>query len=681
MVSPNVDFLNAVNPYLTDLGFGLVFGLGYYFIKYLYGESDKKPQGKLKDSEGYWSSAKTIDDFNILIKNNEEDPKMNPFEVLELIRKKYLSPDINTYNNLLNACFVNSNFDVAAKLSEEILDSGSPVQPDLSTYNILLKGISCELDGASSNEEKDMKIEVADKYFEDIEIHSLHPNDITINTMLDILIKGNQFKRAWDLFDVMKSKYNVEPDKYSYSTIIKALKYELDPTKIERAFGILNYLRKQNVSGSDEIIFNCLIEVCLKLKMVEKAEKVYLEMKSLGVAPSKVTYAIMIRGYGQVFDLEKALGIFEEMKKSEVKPNEIIYGCLLNACVRCSNVNKATEIYKDMVNSGVALNIIIYTTMIKAYSKAKDLDKALEIYNTMLKDENVEPNIVIHNAMLDSCVECKNTKKMTEIYDQIKEAALEDESKPLPDLITYSTVIKGYARAGDMDSVFKIYQFLQKQEKEFVLDEVIYNSILDGCVKTGNYKKANEVYSDMLAHGVKCSNVTYSILVKLYANQGENEKCFDILSEMRTKGIKPGIIVYTCLIQSSFKSKNSKKAVELFETLKSEGLQPDYVLYNTIVNGCLYHSRWEDACKYTLESFDRNVRMGYNIYKNVLEKLSMGYCNMNIDLKCEVATKIVKQMKDKGLTIDDKTYKKISKMIYKNNSTTQNMNKFRKYNK
>ena len=62
--------------------------------------------------------------------------------------------------------------------------------------------------------------------------------------------------------------------KYSYSTIIKALKYELDPTKIERAFGILNYLRKQNVSGSDEIIFNCLIEVCLKLKMVDKAEKV-----------------------------------------------------------------------------------------------------------------------------------------------------------------------------------------------------------------------------------------------------------------------------------------------------------------------------------------------------------------------------------------------------------------------
>ena len=141
-MTTNADLSNVVTPYLTDVGFGLVFGLGYYFIKYLYGDADKKTQTKAKNVEGYWSTAKTIDDFNILIKNNEEDPKMNPFEVLDLIKKKYLSPDINTYNNLLNACFVNSNFHVADKLSEQILDSGSPVQPDLSTYNILLKGIS-----------------------------------------------------------------------------------------------------------------------------------------------------------------------------------------------------------------------------------------------------------------------------------------------------------------------------------------------------------------------------------------------------------------------------------------------------------------------------------------------------------------------------------------------------------
>ena len=129
------------------------------------------------------------------------------------------------------------------------------------------------------------------------------------------------------------------------------------------------------------------------------------------------------------------------------------------------------------------------------------------------------------------------------------------------------------------------------------------------------------------------------------------------------------------------KSKNYKRALALFETLKSEGLQADYVLYNTVVNGCLYHSQWEQACKYTLESFDKNVRMANNIYKNVLDKMTMNYCHMNIDLKCEYATKILKQLKDKGVSIEDPTYKKISQMIYKNNSTTQNMKKYQNYRK
>jgi len=206
----NADVANVVNPYLTDVGVGLVFGLGYYLIKYLYGESHQAglvKQSKLKDGVLIFDAAKSIDEFNHLIKNNEEDIKMNAFEVLATIHKKGLSPDINTYNNLLNACYVTNNYENAEKLVEEIFDFTSPVQPDLSTFNILLKGISCKLDSINSQEEKDKLVKSMDNIFEDMKKYStttlLKPNDITINTMLDILIKGNHIKRAWELFDNM----------------------------------------------------------------------------------------------------------------------------------------------------------------------------------------------------------------------------------------------------------------------------------------------------------------------------------------------------------------------------------------------------------------------------------------------------------------------------------------------
>ena len=107
----------------------------------------------------------------------------------------------------------------------------------------------------------------------------------------------------------------------------------------------------------------------------------------------------------------------------------------------------------------------------------------------MLADEKVMPNIVIHNAMLDCCVECQNVDKMDEIYQTIKDKASEDDdNNPQPDLITYSTVIKGYARSKNMEKVFDIYSFLNTNST-FQMDEVIYNSILDGCAKTGKLEK------------------------------------------------------------------------------------------------------------------------------------------------------------------------------------------------
>jgi len=137
--------------------------------------------------------------------------------------------------------------------------------------------------------------------------------------------------------------------------------------------------------------------------------------------------------------------------------------------------------------------------------------------------------------------------------------------------------------------------------------------------------------------------------------------------------IKPGIIVYTCLIQTCLRNKKFDQALNLFESLKNDNLRPDHVLYNTIVNGCLYNQKWELACKYTLESFNYNVKMAYDIYKNVLEKLNANYCTLRTDLKCDYATKILKQLKERGISIDDDTYQKIARMVFKNQGVKLNL--------
>jgi len=71
---------------------------------------------------------------------------------------------------------------------------------------------------------------------------------------------------------------------------------------------------------------------------------------------------------------------------------------------------------------------------------------------------------------------------------------------------------------------------------------------------------ALKVYQNMRTLKIKPSNVTYSILVKIYGKSRNLNKALGILEDMKKEGVKPGLIVYTCLIQTCIKSKQLRTA-------------------------------------------------------------------------------------------------------------------------
>ena len=48
-------------------------------------------------------------------------------------------------------------------------------------------------------------------------------------------------------------------------------------------------------------------------------------------------------------------------------------------------------------------------------------------------------------------------------------------------------------------------------------DEILFNSLLDGCCKANELDLALKCYQNMMSYGINPSNVTYSILIKIYS--------------------------------------------------------------------------------------------------------------------------------------------------------------------
>ena len=179
-----------------------------------------------------------------------------------------------------------------------------------------------------------------------------------------------------------------------------------------------------------------------------------------------IQIGILIKAYGQIGMLDKAFEIFRDhqAKASKTKVNnDITFGCLIDACVRNSQIHKAESIFHEIVTQGsIAPNTVIYTTMIKAYSRTFNIQKALEIYYIMISpegQEKIEPNIITFNSIIDCCVRCGEIDQATQIFEYMRNKSTANPfdsyygvSRGIkPDLITFSTLIKGHCRCKNIE--------------------------------------------------------------------------------------------------------------------------------------------------------------------------------------------------------------------------------------
>merc|ERR1719375_1739515 len=156
-----------------------------------------------------------------------------------------------------------------------------------------------------------------------------------------------------------------------------------------------------------------------------------------------------------------------------------------------------------------------------------------------------------------------------------------------PDIVSYSTIVKGYCNSGNLDRALKVVQDMKNRGK-YCPDEVMYNSLLGGCAKEHRPDEAIELLNDMRKYKVTPSNYTLSMLVKLMGRCRRINQAFTMLEDISKEyGLKINIQVYTCLIQGCFNAGQAAKALSLHEKILKEGLLPDSMTYTVLVRGCV----------------------------------------------------------------------------------------------
>merc|ERR1719261_1260330 len=402
----------------------------------------------------------------------------------------------------------------------------------------------------------------------------------------------------------------------------------------------------------DEVLFSSVIEACIRIGQLDLLSAKMRKYASQGglVALTAPTYGSMIKAYGRARDVERIWELWKEMGSREVKPTAITTGCMVDALVMNGCVDGAWELVNQVYNDEsqrASVNTVIYSTILKGFAISRQPEKLMQVYSEM-KERSVACNTISYNTMLDACAKCGAMHRVPELLEDMK--AMQPQIEP--DIITYSTIVKGYCMSGDVDKGFQVLQEMKRDGKHSP-DEILYNSLLDGCAKQHRLDDALRLLDDMTDTNVIPSNYTLSILVKLLGRARRLNQAFTMVETIcKEHGFRPNIQVYTCLIQACIQNRQLGRAIALHDEILNEGgCTPDQKTYSVIVRGCLQSGAVEKAvqvirCAYHLPDHNMVQTKGYyqGVETRVLEETVMRL-NSGSRTEVEVAQNLLADLK------------------------------------
>jgi pentatricopeptide repeat protein len=501
--------------------------------------------------------------------------------------ERSLSPQV--HNCLIEAYIQCKDLSGALQHFKDVARTGTA---DIVTYNTVLKAL---LGLQRTEEAKQLLREMAKR--------GLPASRVTFHELLHAEVMAGNGRGMWQVVEDMRAAGHTA-DAVTCSILAKSLKDGAHPWNIERVMTLV-----AEIGGPvDDVLLSSVVEGCVRLRRMDLLSTVMARFQGAGSALklTATSYGSLIKAYGQAGEVARVRELWQQMSEREVKATSVTLGCMVDALVTNGCVEDAWDLVNKVHNDeemSALVNTVIYSTMLKGFSQARNLKSVFRVVAEMT-DREIPFNVISYNTTIDACARCGAMERAPALLESMRKGGLE------PDLVTYSTLVKGYSLAGDVDRGFKVLKEMRAGGK-LKPDEIMYNSLLDGCAREHRVDQALELLEIMQAAGIAPSNHTLSILVKLLGRARKLDKAFKVVEDLTARhGFRPNIQVYTCLIQACFNNRRLDRAMAALDTMSSDSsCRPDERAYSVLVRGCLQANGLDEAvhslrCAYQLPAGD-----------------------------------------------------------------------------
>jgi pentatricopeptide repeat protein len=367
----------------------------------------------------------------------------------------------------------------------------------------------------------------------------------------------------------MLSFGNVEPDQTTWVTVLSSCSSIGDPCLAELIFKKLD---ERVGFRSNYFVKTALLDMHAKCGNLEAAHKIF---EQLGVYKyrSSVPWNSMISAYARVGDLSYARQLFDKMpQRDTVSWNSMIAGYTQNG-----ESFMAIKLFQEMISSEDSKPDEV--TMVSVFSACGHLGE-LGFGNwalSILKENNIRISISGYNALIYMYSRCGSMQDAALIFQQMETR----------DLVSYNTLISGFAEHGHgMESI----KLLEKMKKDGIEpDRITYIAILTACSHAGLLEEGQKVFES-----IKFPDVDhYACMIDMLGRVGRLEEAMKLIQSMP---MEPHAGIYGSLLNAT----SIHKRLELGEIAAAKlfKVEPhNSGNYMLLANMYALAGRWKDVDK------------------------------------------------------------------------------------
>lgn len=355
-------------------------------------------------------------------------------------------------------------------------------------------------------------------------------------TMITAYAQYGRGDEAFAMFSYMQH-HGHRPNKFTVCSILKAC------GKVKAvSFGRqLHGAIAKGLYEVDVFVGSSLLSMYAKCGKVSDARLVF----DLMPKRNTVTWTSMISGCVENGHGEEAILLFRRMKMRRVFANNLTVVSILSACGLVESLSLGKEVHGQILKSSVQENIqigstltwfyckcgefayaarvleamperdvISWTAIISGYTSSGHGSEALSLLNDMLL-EGVEPNPFTYSSALKACAKLEavrygrwihasanKTRALSNVFvgsalidmymkcGCIADASRVFDAMPQRNLVTWKTMVVGYAKNGHCNEALKL--MYQMQRDGLYVDDFVLSTVLGAC---GDFHWENEYSS------------------------------------------------------------------------------------------------------------------------------------------------------------------------------------------